>query len=686
VSTPVPHPVDLSHRDFRRSRRDTRRGRRRRRRHHRRWPKRLGIALLIAIPVLGAVAALSFSPAVAARRSMISGRSELSEARALLLKGDVAQAKEKFQSAATDFSDAVGSAGNPFIRVESLFPFLGRTPDALRALADIGEKVSVSGASISGAVADLPGGLDALAPTRGQLPLAAMEQLQPVVARARAELETARTEAEGVSRSFVLRPVVEAGDLVRTELDRVLPAVRAADGLLRVLPQFAGANGKSEYFLAAENPTEMRGTGGLISSYSILAIDHGHISISPFHDIHELANLAADKADWPSEEFRSIYGAFDSAGFWRNTNMTPDAPTAGGLIENLWHEQTGDHLNGTIFVDIQTLSYLVDAIGSVQVPQLHVTLTKRNTVPYVANQAYSEINDDTTRKKLLGIVGQEVFGKFLAEASGDRALRALISAGADGHILLYGADPQMQSAFVEAGLAGTFGTTQGDFFAPVVNNIGGNKVDYYIQRSISYDISLEPGGGASATAGVAFRNDAPANAKPSYALGPYQGSSLADLHLKPGEEYARTGFYCGSGCVLDKATSNSQPMIVEPYTERNLSLYASYLRVLPQQTKHVSMSLDLSTAWQGSDAVGSYTLRLQNQPTVQPTKASVTIHVPEGTHISFASAPLKVEGDTASWTGDVGDATTLEVRFERNLIGRVWSDISDFLSKPVIKL
>jgi len=127
-------------------------------------------------------------------------------------------------------------------------------------------------------------------------------------------------------------------------------------------------------------------------------------------------------------------------------------------------------------------------------------------------------------------------------------------------------------------------------------------------------------------------------------------------------------------------------MIVEPYTEKNLSLYTSYLRVLPQQTRHVSMSLDLSTAWQGSDPVGSYTLRLQNQPTVQPTNASVTIHVPQGTHISFASDPLKVEGDTATWTGDVGDATTLEVRFERNLVARVWSDISDFLSKPVIKL
>src|SRR5205823_1159284 len=126
---------------------------------------------------------------------------------------------------------------------------------------------------------------------RGQIPLAAMQQLHPVVARARAELETARIEAEGVSRSLVLRPVVEAGDLVRTELGRVLPPIRAADGLLRVLPQFAGATGTSRYFLAAENPAELRGTGGLISSYAILTISNGKISISPFHDIHELPNV-----------------------------------------------------------------------------------------------------------------------------------------------------------------------------------------------------------------------------------------------------------------------------------------------------------------------------------------------------------------------------------------------------------
>src|SRR5439155_19769647 len=104
-------------------------------------------------------------------------------------------------------------------RIESLVPLLGRTPDALRALSDIGATVSEAGASVSGAIANLPRGLDALAPTRGQIPLGVMEHLHPVVARARAEMEEARTMAEDVSRSLVLRPVVEAGDLVRSELD-----------------------------------------------------------------------------------------------------------------------------------------------------------------------------------------------------------------------------------------------------------------------------------------------------------------------------------------------------------------------------------------------------------------------------------------------------------------------------------
>ena len=47
---------------------------------------------------------------------------------------------------------------------------------------------------------------------------------------------------------------------------------------------------------------------------------------------------------------------------------------------------------------------------------------------------------------------------------------------------------------------------------------------------------------------------------------------------------------------------------------------------------------------------------------------------------------MKVSGGVATWSGELGDVTTFEVRFQKGLVGRVWSGIDDFLSKPVVRL
>jgi hypothetical protein len=47
---------------------------------------------------------------------------------------------------------------------------------------------------------------------------------------------------------------------------------------------------------------------------------------------------------------------------------------------------------------------------------------------------------------------------------------------------------------------------------------------------------------------------------------------------------------------------------------------------------------------------------------------------------------LHVDGATATWQGTLGDDTTLELRFERGLLGRMWSGIHDVLSRPMIHL
>jgi hypothetical protein len=75
---------------------------------------------------------------------------------------------------------------------------------------------------------------------------------------------------------------------------------------------------------------------------------------------------------------------------------------------------------------------------------------------------------------------------------------------------------------------------------------------------------------------------------------------------------------------------------------------------------------------------------------LNPTTATIAIRVPEGTTIAYASEPLKVEdgveGGVATWSGELGDVITFEVRFQKGLVGRVWSGIDEFLSRPVIRL
>jgi len=109
-------------------------------------------------------------------------------------------------------------------------------------------------------------------------------------------------------------------------------------------------------------------------------------------------------------------------------------------------------------------------------------------------------------------------------------------------------------------------------------------------------------------------------------------------------------------------------------------------RIPKQSSYEVRYDLRTTEAWTGTNALGTYRLTIRNQPTLNPTIATVTIHVPDGMSIVYAGRPLKVENGAATWTGELSDVTTFDVRFQRGLVGRVWSGIDDFLSKPVIDL
>ena len=682
MSQIVPKPVALTDRDFRRRRRQRRSAGRRRRR----LIRRVVLGLLIAIPVVGILTVLALIPAAGARDHLERGKDSLADAQSALLKGDLDQALEGFTAAEGEFRQAKASGDNPLMRIPALFPLIGRTPDAIRTISDVGLRLSDAGGEVTRAIADA-GGIDALAPKDGRIPVETLQGLAPAMSRARTAFEQAEAESEGIATTLVPQQVVEAGDLLREKLGQALPPVRSADEMLRALPVFAGVDTPRHYLLGPENSAELRATGGLLTTFSILTIDDGTISVQPFRDIKEIPSMDLAPEEWPSPELADIYGAFNAAGEARNATATLDGPTASLFLENLWNTTMPDPIDGVILVDVQALKYLMEATGAIEIPGVPYPLTEKNVVRYVANDAYVQIGDDDVRKDFVGVVGQVVFHEFLQHAGGDKALRAVISAAADGHILVNAVDPQVDAAFRSAGVAGALPPAEaGDFLGVAVNNTAGNKIDYYIQRHIGYDITLGADGRATSTATVRFENEAPTDAEPGYVFGPFEGKALRGLDLKAGEAYQSTSVYCGSGCTLSDATRDGEPYPVQAYREGSHPLFVGVQRIPPQSTYEVRYDMQHTDAWTGNNGLGTYRLTIRSQPTLNPTTATITIRVPEGTTIAYASEPLKVSGGVATWSGELGDVTTFEVRFQKDLVGRVWSGIDDFLSKPVIRL
>jgi hypothetical protein len=633
-----------------------------------------------------AAGGLSLIPAFAIRRQFEEGRDHLTSAQASLLAGDVDAAAASFATARAAFRDAGSHPLGFLLRLEGHLPFVGRTPDALLSLATIGETIAAAGEGVARDLVALPGGLSSLGLRDGRIPIEELRSLAPSVNKARVALDAAAGLAARLPDTWLLGPVAEARDLVRSRLAEAVSLAGSADSLLASLPAFAGEDAPRRYFVAVQNSAELRGTGGLIGNYSILTLDRGRMSLSPFRDTGSLANLPASAVPSPSPEFTEMYGPFGGAGFWLNLNMTPDAPTAAGMIEALYERVEGIRLNGTIFFDLHGLAQMLEVTGPVRIGPLGVTVDSESVLGYVATAAYLDSTITNPFSRGPRLIADAIWGRFLAGTDSEAGLRSLVEMAARGHLVLHSADSAVQAAFGAAGVAGEFTAGRGDFFGVVLNNAAANKVDYYLRERVRYEVTLGSKGTATATATVVLTNEAPAGQPPSYPLGPSDAARASGLDLVPGENRSWAAAYCPSRCRLASVRLDGGEVILEKHREQGLTAFAGFVNVEPQTSTQLRLALELEDVWEGDRTGGVYRLRLQGQPLATQAMATLVVRAPDGMDVVWTSVPMDVAGGRAAWSGRIGPRDDLVVRFTKPFPARVWTRIWDFLSTPVIRL
>jgi hypothetical protein len=219
-------------------------------------------------------------------------------------------------------------------------------------------------------------------------------------------------------------------------------------------------------------------------------------------------------------------------------------------------------------------------------------------------------------------------------------------------------------------VGGAFNPSGTDVISVVTNSASGTKLDFYQQRTVTYDVHLGPGGTATADLRVDLLNDSPTSGLPEYVIGPFKTFST-----QPGENVTVVDLYCDRSCVLDRGTRNGEPRNLERYESDGYPYFEDYVRTPSGDTATIEARLVLSDAWVGSDTGGAYHLSFVGQSTIRPTRVHVLIHPPEGMRFTSWTEELSQQGEALAFDGTPAGNLDLRAEFAPSLPVRVWRSL-----------
>jgi hypothetical protein len=286
----------------------------------------------------------------------------------------------------------------------------------------------------------------------------------------------------------------------------------------KLLPSTLGLDGTKRYFVAFQTDAEARGLGGLPGSYGILQARHGQLTFTRFGSDTDLKQAHAN-VDF-GRAYRWQYNeAFSPNANFINSDPSPHFPYAALTWMSMWQGEFHQRLDGAITTDPHALAGLLGAVGSVR---LHdgTVITGDNAEKFFESTVYARFrNHQAARKRYLVNAARAIAARVTNEPSSDllRTASALQQAANERRLLVYTRDKTVERELSSRPLGGFLPQTTQPFLDLIVNNETGSKLDYYLDRSVTYRRSTCAA--TTATVTVTLHNGAPTSGLPAYVSG-----------------------------------------------------------------------------------------------------------------------------------------------------------------------
>jgi Protein of unknown function (DUF4012) len=577
--------------------------------------------------------------------SLNGSRTHLEAGSAAAREGNFALARQEFDDALGEADSASLTSRHPSALLGGFVPGIGNDVRAVRSLARVARLTSLSGVAAADAADAMGAGNGSLAGSvfsNGQINFDAVREGHPYIKEIDGLVAEAVDEIQGVAPPS-LETVKAALAEARERLPGASEAAHKTNILFDALPGLFAQEGQRKYLLLFQAPSDQRGgSGGIIGLYGILEATNGRMELahigSPYEE--KLSPTPLERSEVP-DWYAKSYGWAAGLRDWQSVTLSPHFPVVSQVLLTMYEKKTGERLDGVLALDPVAFAELTKATGPLQGEGIETEVNSDNAVDVLARDVYLTYgNDQLSQNDYLETVMMSFWEKFSSGNVDAVALgEALGEAARTHHLKWWVADPNGEEALNQIGTTANYTTADPNVQMVFNENVAGNKIDYFLHRTVNTDIELKENGDAEITTTAVLENRSP-KGPPSLLIGPGFKTD------PPGLNAMYINFLLPDNAEIDRFEIKEEKKSFFRLREEDHPIASEIVLVHAGQTETASVAYTVENAVEFTEEGGRFEFTMWPHTTINPDRFNLNVSPPYGYSLTQAnsSADFQLEG------------------------------------------
>jgi hypothetical protein len=300
------------------------------------------------------------------------------------------------------------------------------------------------------------------------------------------------------------------------KIDTYRKKITKANQVLPHLPWIIGLNNQRRtYLVLLQNNMELRPTGGFIGSFALLTFENGKLSDFQVEDVYTADGQLKGHVE-PPEVIKEILG--EAKWYLRDSNWSPHFPKSAENAEWFLEKELNRTVDGVIGINLEAAKKLISAFGEIYLADFNERISADNIFERAEFWSENESFPGSNQKAaFLGLLGRQLFENIKAAQPEEYAKigQAFLESLEEKEIIVDTHNDQLNMDLHELNWNGSMRSPEckitnchTDYIHLNEANLGVNKANYFLRRSIEEGIDILDDGTIDHNLKISYENSA----------------------------------------------------------------------------------------------------------------------------------------------------------------------------------